>query len=75
MTEQFKKQLEGWFATSFWVDVHYALSALGTVVLLGVYVTSLKFDLGFAGFVTGMWTTALANDKVNMPPTDPATTV
>jgi hypothetical protein len=66
--QQAKKQLEGWFASSFWVDMHYALSAAGTVILLATYAFSQKFDLGFAGFVTSMWATALANDKVNMPP-------
>lgn len=63
------KKLEGWFATSFWVDVHYALAALGTAIVLAVYVASHPhhFDLGFAGFVGGMWVTAIGNDKVNMP--------
>lgn len=63
------KRFEGWFATSFWVDAHYALAALGTLVVIGVYAASHPhhFDLGFAGFVSGMWATAIANDKVNMP--------
>lgn len=61
------KRFEGWFATSFWVDMHYALAAIGTLVVFAVYVAIHRFDLGFAGFVGGMWTTAIANDKINMP--------
>jgi hypothetical protein len=64
---QIKQKLEGWFATSFWVDLHYALAALGTLVIFGVYLVHGTFDLGFAGFVVGMWTTAIGNDKLNMP--------
>ena len=63
-----RKQLEGWFATSFWVDVHYALAAAGTLIVFGVYVVAGKFDLGFAGYVAAMWVTAVGNDKINMPP-------
>jgi hypothetical protein len=62
-----QQKLEGWFATSFWVDLHYALAVLGTLVVFGVYVTVRTFDFGFAGFVVGMWTTAIGNDKLNMP--------
>lgn len=68
MTAQMKKQLEGWFATSFWVDLHYMLAALGTVVVLVMYILTQKFDVGFASFVSGMWVTAVGNDKMNMPP-------
>ncbi len=77
MTEkilQLTKRFAGWFETSFWVDVHYGLAALATMVVIVVYASSHKFDIGFAGFVTGMWTTAVANDKINMPaePSAPA---
>jgi len=77
MTEgqKVRREIAGWFATSFWVDVHYALAVLGTLVVFGVYAWTQKFDLGFAGFVTGMWTTAVANDKINMPPVPAAPTV
>lgn len=61
-------KFEGWFATSFWVDVHYALAAIGTLVVFGVYVGAHKFDATFGGFVAAMWVTAVGNDKVNMPP-------
>ncbi len=75
MTEQQKKQirkaLEGWFATSFWVDVHYGLAALGTLVVIVVYVVARHFDVTFGGFVASMWVTAVGNDKINMPPTPP----
>ena len=71
--QQLTKRFAGWFDTSFWVDVHYALSALGTLAVIAIYATTHRFDVGFAGFVTGMWTTAVANDKINMPagPTPP----
>jgi len=61
------KKFEGWFATSFWVDCHYALAAIGTLCVFVVYVATHRFDLAFAGFVTGMWTTAIANDRLNLP--------
>lgn len=61
------KKFEGWFAVSFWVDLHYALAALGTLVVFAVYAATHKFDVGFAGFVASMWVTAVANDKINMP--------
>jgi len=69
--EQLKKQFGGWFATSFWVDVHYGLAALGTLIIFGVYVAAHKFDAGFAGFDAAMWITAIGNDKVNLPPVPP----
>ena len=61
-----RKQLEGWFATSFWVDVHYALAVLGTLCVFwqGVWGT---FNLEFAGFIGAFWVTAIGNDRVNMP--------
>ena len=73
MTEQakaqLKKRLEGWFATSFWVDVHYGCALLATLVLIGMFVAAKTFNDGFGAFTVGLWTTALANDKVNMPST------
>lgn len=66
--QQLRTKLTGWFDTSFWVDMHYALAFVSTLVLIGVYAVTQKFDAGFAGFVTGMWITAVGNDKVNMPP-------
>lgn len=59
-------KFQGWFATSFWVDIHYGLAGLGTLCVLwqGLHHA---FDLGFAGFVVGLWTTALGNDRLNMP--------
>ncbi len=65
------KRFEGWFATSFWVDMHYALAVLGTLVVIGIYVATRHYDLGFAGFVGGLWVTAIGNDKVNMPAVTP----
>ncbi len=62
------KKFEGWFATSFWVDAHYALAAIGTLVVFVIYAATHRFDIGFATFVSGMWVTAVGNDKVNMPP-------
>lgn len=67
----FKQQFAGWFATSFWVDCHYALAALGTLIIFAVYAATRKFDLGFAGFVAALWTTAFANDRLNMPAIPP----
>jgi hypothetical protein len=52
-----------------WQNIHYALAAAGTLVLFGTYIVTKKLDLGFAGFVTGMWTTAVGNDRINTPPT------
>ena len=76
MTEQQKRKLrkefEGWFATSFWVDVHYGLAALATLILIVVFAVTRTFNGEFGAFTVGMWTTALANDKVNMPSAPPA---
>jgi hypothetical protein len=66
MTEQMKKKLTGWFETSFWVDAHYALAALGTVIIFGQALFG-KFNIEFAGFVASMWVTAVGNDRINMP--------
>ena len=60
------KRFEGWFAASFWVDVHYGLAALGTLIVFWQGATN-GFNLGFAGYVAAMWVTAVGNDKVNMP--------
>jgi hypothetical protein len=62
-----QQKFEGWFATSFWVDMHYALAALGTLVIIVVYLVHSTFSVGFAGFDVGLWTTAIGNDKLNMP--------
>lgn len=62
-----RRKFGGWFATSFWVDAHYVLAALGTLTVFAVYVIGKRFDVGFAGFVAAMWVTAVGNDKVNMP--------
>lgn len=64
---QLKRKFEGWFAASFWVDMHYALAAVGTVVVFAVFAFSARFDVGFAAFVSGMWVTAVGNDRLNMP--------
>jgi hypothetical protein len=60
-------KIEGWFATSFWVDTHYALAALGTLEIFVDWAIRHNFDAGFATFVGGMWVTAVGNDKLNMP--------
>jgi len=67
MLDSVKQKFGGWFATSFWVDAHYALAAVGTLVVFGAYAIASRFDVGFAGFVAAMWVTAVGNDKVNMP--------
>lgn len=67
MLPDLRKKFEGWFATSFWVDIHYALAAIGTLVVFSVFLWKQQFDGGMAAFVTGMWVTAVGNDKVNMP--------
>jgi hypothetical protein len=69
MTEQMKKKLAGWFETSFWVDVHYAFAALGTLVVI-VQALFGKFNGEFATFVGATWVTAVGNDRVNMPAVD-----
>lgn len=67
MTEQMKQKLAGWFDTSFWVDCHYALAALGTLVVFWKYLHAGTFDVGFSTFVASMWVTAVGNDAANMP--------
>lgn len=64
---QVRRQFEGWFATSFWVDVHYLFAAIGTAVVIGDYIFAQRFNTTFAGFVASTWVTATANDRVNMP--------
>lgn len=62
-----KKLISGWFETSFWVDCHYALAALGTLVIFWQVLHG-QFNAGFGAFDASMWVTAVGNDKVNMPP-------
>ncbi len=67
MIAQLRQKFEGWFATSFWVDVHYALAVIGTLIVFWQAISG-RFNIGFAGYVAAMWITAIGNDKVNMPP-------
>lgn len=60
------KKFEGWFATSFWVDAHYALATLGTLIVFWQGARG-QFNVSFGGFVAAMWVTAIGNDRVNLP--------
>jgi len=71
-TAALTQKFEGWFATSFWVDCHYGLAFVGTLIVFGIYLVTSRFDAGFSTFVGGMWITAVGNDKLNMPATPPA---
>lgn len=70
MTAEMKRKLAGWFETSFWVDIHYLLAGVGTLVVFARYAVTGTIDLGMAGFVSGMWVTAVGNDRLNMPTVD-----
>lgn len=65
--QQLKIKLTGWFDTSFWVDVHYGLAALGTLIVFGKSAMGSPTDAGFVAFVASMWVTAVGNDAANMP--------
>ena len=64
MSESFHQ----WFQGSFWLDLHYGAAFAGTLVVIGVYAFSHRFDVGFGSFVAGLWLTAAGNDALNMPP-------
>ena len=62
------QKIQGWLGVVNWQDTHYGLAFIGTIILFVTYITTRKVDTIYAGFISGMWITAVGNDRVNTPP-------